>query len=295
VAVRKSLAGAVVLALVLLVPVRGGSVEAGARRIPLRIVAGRLLIVPVMVDGTGPYPFLLDTGATRSLVDETLADRLRLPPAGAVAHETAADSGTAVLVRGALTLGGVPGDGTLIRVSLDSLADLDPRPRGVVGQDLLRLANWWIDYRSASLVEDADGTVGDGDLGERLRVYWHDERPAIDTVLPDQSRLRLVLDSAASSPVLFRLSPSQPPVTHASAAVLTTLGGPTAVALASVGPLRAGGASIPRVDAAFLGEPAQRRAEDGLLPTGLFQGIYFDNRAGTVVLNPRRSALPARR
>jgi len=292
---RKSLAGSVVLALVLLVPVRGGSVEAGPRRIPLRIVAGRLLIVPVTVDGTGPYPFLLDTGATRSLVDEALADRLRLPQAGVVAHETAVASGSAGLVRGTLTLGSVQGDGVLIRVSLDSLADLDPKPRGVVGQDLLRLANWWIDYRSASLVEDADGAVGDADLGERLRVYWHDDRPAIDAVLPDQGRLRLVLDSAASSPVLFRRSPSHPPVAHASAAVLTTLGGPTAVALASVGPLRAGRASIPRVDAALLGEPPQRREEDGLLPTGLFQGLYFDNRAGTVVLNPRRSALPAQR
>ena len=77
------------------------------------------------------------------------------------------------------------------------------RPRGVVGQDLLRRANWWIDYRGASLVEDADGAVGDADLGERLRVYWHDDRPAIDALLPDQGRLRLVLDSAASSPVLF--------------------------------------------------------------------------------------------
>jgi hypothetical protein len=279
-----------VLALVLLAPVRGGSVEAGPRRIPLRIVAGRLLIVPVKVDGTGPYPFLLDTGATRSLVDETLADHLRLPRAGVVAHETAVASDSATLVRGALTLGGVQGDGTLIRASLDSLADLDPRPRGVVGQDLLRLANWWIDYRSASLVEDADGAVGDGDLGERLTVYWHDDRPAIDALLPDQGRLRLVLDSAASSLVLFR-PPRSHQVARASVAVLTTLDGPTPVALASVGPLRAGGASIPRADAVLLGETARRRTEDGLLPTGLFQGLYFDNRTGTVVLNPRRAVL----
>lgn len=283
------------LALVLLAPVRGGSVEAGPRRIPLRIVAGRLLIVPVKVDGTGPYPFLLDTGATRSLVDETLADHLRLPRAGVVAHETAVAADSAALVRGALTLGGVQGDGTLIRANLDSLADLDPRPRGVVGQDLLRLANWWIDYRSASLVEDTDGAVGDGDLGERLTVYWHDDRPAIDTLLPDQGRLRLVLDSAASSPVLFRAVQTGDHLRGTGSATLTTLDGPTAVPVASVGPLRAGRASIPRVDAALLGQTATPRREDGLLPTALFQAIYFDNRAGTVVLNPRRSALPARR
>ena len=288
---RKSRAGWVVIAVALCVPAHAGSVETTARRIPMHIVAGRLLIVPVMVDGTGPYPFLLDTGATCSLADEALADRLRLPRVGAVAHETAVASGSATLVQAALTLGGVRREGALIRARLDSLVDLDPAPRGGVGQDLLRLANWWLDYRGASLVEDADGAVGEADLGERLRVYWHDGRPAIDALLPDQSRLRLVLDSAASSPVLFRPPRGHAEVVRASAAVLTTLDGPTAVALASVGPLRAGRVSIPRVDAAILSDTAGRRVEDGLLPTALFQGIYFDNRAGTVVLNPRRAVL----
>jgi hypothetical protein len=284
------------VALVLAGPAPARSLESADRgRIPMRVVAGRLLVVPVTLDGAGPFPFLLDTGATCSVVDEALADHLRLPRAGVVSHETAVASGWAALVRGTLALGGVRREGTLIRARLDSLADLDPAPRGVVGQDLLRLANWWLDYRGGSLFEDADGAAGNADLGERLRIFWHDDRPAIDTLLPDQSHLRLVLDSAASSPVLFRPPRSHPEVARASTAVLTTLDGPTAVALAPIGPLRAGGVSIGRVDAAFLGEPAQSRAEDGLLPAGLFQGLYFDNRAGTVVLNPRRSALPARR
>jgi hypothetical protein len=227
-------------------------------------------------------------------VDEALADRLRLPRAGVVAHETAVATGTAALVRGTLALGDVQREGTLIRARLDSLADLDPAPRGVVGQDLLRLANWWLDYRGGSLFEDADGAVGGADLGERLPLFWHDDRPAIDALLPDQSRVRLVLDAAATWPVLFRLPLSDLQVVRPSAATLTTLDGPTAVAMASVGPLRAGRVSISRVDAALLRETAQRRAEDGLLPTGIFEGIYFDNRTGTVVLNPRRSALPPR-
>jgi len=293
--VRKTLARSMVVALALAGPAQARSLESAAGgRTPMRVVAGRLLIVPVTLNGAGPFPFLLDTGATCSVVDEALADRLRLPRAGVVPHETAVTSGSAALVRGTLALGGVHREGTLIRARLDSLSDLDPAPRGVVGQDLLRLANWWLDYRGGSLFEDADGAVGNADLGERLRIFWHDDRPAIDTLLPDQSRLRLVLDSAASSPVLFRLPLNDSQVVRASAAMLTTLGGLTAVAMASVGPLRAGHVSISRVDAALLSETAQRRAEDGLLPTGLFQGIYFDNRAGTVVLNPRRSALPPR-
>src|SRR6266446_1772024 len=61
----------------------------GARRIPARLVGGRFLVVPVTLDGTGPYPFLLDTGSTSTLVDPRLAERLRLPRAGQVRHETA--------------------------------------------------------------------------------------------------------------------------------------------------------------------------------------------------------------
>jgi hypothetical protein len=49
------------------------------------------------------------------------------------------------------------------------------------------------------------------------------------------------------------------------------------------------------VDAAILSDTARRRVEDGLLPTGLFQGLYFDNRTGTVVLNPRRAVLSSLR
>ena len=76
---RKWRTGGVVIAVALVVPAPARSGETTGRHIPLRVVAGRLLIVPVRIDGTGPYPFLLDTGATRSLVDEALADRLRLP------------------------------------------------------------------------------------------------------------------------------------------------------------------------------------------------------------------------
>ena len=41
------------------------------------------LLVPVHVNGTGPYSFVLDTGATLTCVDEVLARELSLPePAG---------------------------------------------------------------------------------------------------------------------------------------------------------------------------------------------------------------------
>ena len=43
------------------------------------------ILVPVRLNGSGPYAFVLDTGATLTCLDEELADSLNLPsPTGAV-------------------------------------------------------------------------------------------------------------------------------------------------------------------------------------------------------------------
>jgi len=291
--VRKALMGWIVL-----VAAFSGTAEArrlapaDSRRIPLRVTAGRLLIVPVRVDGTGPYPFLLDTGATSSMIDEALAIRLRLPEVGAAIRLTATSARSADLVRTRLALGSVEFDGDVLREPLGAIQAVDAAVRGVVGQDLLRRGNWWLDYRGASLIEDEGGALG-GDVGERLPVHWHSDRPAIDALLPDRRTLRLVLDSAATSPVLFRDMPGVSEL--GGEAVIHTLGDSRTARLRAFGPLRAGAASIPRLSAAVLHDDAPGREEDGLLPAGLFEAIYFDNRAGAVVLNPRRSALRALR
>jgi hypothetical protein len=276
--------------LVLSVPAGAMTVEHGVRRIPARLAAHRLLVVPVTVNGTGPYPFLLDTGATSSMLDEDLARDLALPAAGRAVQETTTGASGVDLVEATLTLGTVERQGDVFRAPLTAVRAVDPALRGIVGQDLLRLGNWWLDYRGETLLQDASGALSVGDLGERVAVHWLGERPAIDTLLPDRRSLRLVLDSAAASAVLFGGD-------HASsarreAAEMTTLHDRVAVRVGSVGPLRVGRSAVPRFAAALLAD-AQGRREDGLLPTALFEGVYFDNRAGAVVLNPRRKALAA--
>ncbi len=54
--------------------------------VPLRVLEGDdgqvFLLVPLFLEGTGPYEFGLDTGATRTSVDETLARGLGLVETG---------------------------------------------------------------------------------------------------------------------------------------------------------------------------------------------------------------------
>lgn len=67
---------------------------------------GAALMVPVRINGQGPYAFILDTGATVTCVDEQLASALSLPE-----------------VRGVIgTAAGVGGQGGVRLVSVDSLS-----------------------------------------------------------------------------------------------------------------------------------------------------------------------------
>jgi predicted aspartyl protease len=66
---------------------------------------GAALLVPVHINGRGPYQFVLDTGATITCVDEGLAASLALPEVSGVIG----------------TASGVGGQGGVQLVSLDSL------------------------------------------------------------------------------------------------------------------------------------------------------------------------------
>ena len=76
---------------------------------------GAALLVPVRVNGQGPFQFVLDTGATVTCVDDALASRLALPD-----------------VRGVIgTAAGVGGQGGVRLVSVDSLSIGSVRAHGL--------------------------------------------------------------------------------------------------------------------------------------------------------------------
>jgi Aspartyl protease len=64
-----------------------GSVTTGSgQTTPVKILRGgggtALVLVPITIDGSGPYDFALDTGAGITLIDTELADSLQLPVTG---------------------------------------------------------------------------------------------------------------------------------------------------------------------------------------------------------------------
>jgi Aspartyl protease len=119
-----------------------------------------LALVPVFIDGRGPLPFALDTGASRSLISASLAAQLHLPgrgSAGMLQGVTGAASaenfavaswraGNITLPPALIAAIGSPATGTATRLR---------GPVGLLGSDVLsRYGKIAIDYDKGLLVLD---------------------------------------------------------------------------------------------------------------------------------------------
>lgn len=94
--------------------------RAGQAGVPIRLAGpgGAALVVPVRINGGGPWDFVLDTGATFTCVDQALADSLQLP-------ESQGRLGVGTGVTG--------GPGSMRLVEIDSLSVGDARAEALTG------------------------------------------------------------------------------------------------------------------------------------------------------------------
>lgn len=119
-----------------------------------RADGGTRPFVPVCIDGHGPYLFVLDTGASASLVDTQLATALKLPDDGLAPTSQSVGCVTTdrqVLVQrwsvGGVALSGQP----LLEADISGFG-LAGAPAGVLGGDVLsRFGAISIDYRSSHM------------------------------------------------------------------------------------------------------------------------------------------------
>jgi hypothetical protein len=268
-----------------------------ARTVGLEILHDGLVLVPVMVNAS-------------TILSDTLARRLGLPAAGSHRIDTLSGSRTVGITRvGELRLGGETFTGVdVLWMDLTNVQAGDARIQGVIGQDLLRTRSFLLDYEARRLTFDPAGVKG----GQRLQLHWSDGRPLVQAVAHQAGRraegrtsaaLRFVIDSGGTHVILF----DRPPTREASEAgtaqslmdalrrrasvtmTMATHAGSRPVKTATVDRLELTEETALRdVTAALVPvDQAQGRIEDGLLPASLFRAIYFDNRAGEVVLKGR--------
>jgi hypothetical protein len=125
----------------------------GNQLVPMTIVhpgSGTLALVPLTIGGQGPMMFVLDTGASRSVVDSRVAQRLSLPPAGK--PQRAAGVSCATTTQPVRVASWQVGAVDLPAQNLDSISLAIPGLTGLLGSDILyRFGTITVDYAGARL------------------------------------------------------------------------------------------------------------------------------------------------
>jgi len=255
--------------------------EDGSARapVPLSIDRHGSIQVGVEVNGAGPFPFLLDTGAARSIISADLARQLSAPAVGRSEIVTSAGSEIGMVVRLASVALASSRVGDLLApvVDQEQLSQLAPGVRGLLGQDFLSAFNYTLDYRRGRLTWEPqvscteDAAVRLAKAEGRFVMGARDERG---------DDWRLVPDSGAEIAVLFR-APSAP--SEGEAGVTSLVSGMRRVARVTLPALRIGRAQMRDV-AAVVAERDDTGA-DGLLPLHTFASVTFA--AGGSCIVPR--------
>ncbi len=250
-----------------------------------------LIVVQTMINGVGPFNFLLDTGATHTVIDPDLARQLRLPIIGEASLTTVSDVRQDRLVR----LRSVRvGDSEVSELGavidkLDQIRLKAPGIRGVLGEDYLSNFDFLIDYKERILRFNGDASAGERCRFETMGLYHGlptTNRLLINAEFMDVSdgKVQLQLDTAAKMPELFPVRPntfqSQP-----WAGSMAFSSGPNGTTIRSHTAIKVGTTTVEDLDVV---QSRRGVAFDavGLLPAAIFHRIYISHSGGFVVLNP---------
>ena len=274
-----------------------------ANSVRLRLIQNAQIIVPVTINQTGPYDFLLDTGAEITTVDPALAKALDLKIEGTIgiigvgsfartpfAKLDSLQAGSEVVER--------------ISAVIQNLGQVhmeDSRVRGVLAGNFLEHFGLLIDYPQRIVCFDKGDTMEPELKGPH--VEWatapasklRSQAPQTPTVTVRLSGIRkeslLLLDSGINAPLLYPSRESAhlvesgtlplrsrgtDGVNHLFAVLATQqvhIGSHTFRAIQFVTPMSST-TNIPTPDV------------DGLLPTALFQRVYINYSHHYAVLEP---------
>lgn len=252
---------------------------------------GHLIVIPVTLNGLGPYDFLLDTGANTTLITPEFARQLRLRPLDRIELVTVA--GSQILVRSQLERVSVGQQtATNVEVLISELREVrtvESKLCGVLGQNFLAQFNYLLDYRAQQLTFETGTELETRLCGARVPLAAHEGR-ALVTLAVNQQPWRFVLDSGLGTLLLF--ARRNLALDWAAGAeetqLLSTDFGSRIVPQRRVRRLQLGPVKLVDLPATVVTEQAGAgRIEDGLLPTSLFQRVYFNQRQGYAILNPQ--------
>jgi Aspartyl protease len=135
-----------------------------------RFTGRSLIAVPVMLDSTGPYDFVVDTGAQITTIDPRLAAELHPKPLGAThvtgvgSYSQASYAQLASLQAGTYSIK----DPLVLVQDMQQIQQTDPRIRGILGSNFLEHFDLLIDYEHRVLCLDDSREMQQKVMGERM-------------------------------------------------------------------------------------------------------------------------------
>jgi hypothetical protein len=270
-----------------------------------RIVAGALLVIPVKINQSGPFDFMVDTGSQLNIIDPSLAAQLGLKSQGNVGLvATATFTQASVVVVDSLTAGAHLVERPLVVVQdLGPIQAADPRIRGVLGENFLAHFDLLIDYAHRLLCLDETKLMQGEFRGERIPLVTpkhpeselpFSERLVISVSLSDTGnrQILLQLDSGSDGPILYsgNRELEEALLKHARLQGTQVSEAQRAFALLPPQDMRIGTRTIRKVPFVTPVSTAQYipdRKEDGLLATVLFQRVYVSHADHYVIFDPR--------
>jgi hypothetical protein len=283
--------------------VKAGAAVPDQTKPPAKIVTAKIklddlsmIIVPVSINGSGRYDFMLDTGCGKTMVDQRLAEELHLSRVGEkTVMGVMASAKVSVVHVNSISVGGaVVSEGDVY--SSDHLT-LTGTVRGVLGEDFLKNFDVLIDYRHDVIqLESPGGEMAETAVGEHLPLElngtYHGQPTHNRLVVSGHIQelgdkpMSLLLDSGASDLTLFRDTLGS----GASEQAPLRIGSFNKWILSSAQTRKVRSLSLGSISASNLTVVAlSGRADvdtDGVVPTSLFHSIFISHRGRFVILNP---------
>jgi hypothetical protein len=261
----------------------------------------------VTVNGSGPYEFMVDTGAQVTIMDLALADELKLEAKGSIGVIAVTNYAKVPLVSAAVVEAG-PVAVHDLQIAVEGLGQIqvqNPNLRGILGSNFLSRFDLLIDHGHKMLCFDDSRQMQQAMHGERVPLLGKSDqqgglafaKPILVSVhLPGDGPEGTVLrvDSGSNVPVLFvdRHPDSLTWLQNNRMMHGSTAGNAAQVSYA-VTPARTVKLTAHRqMEVAFLtpisaGRPIAKAGEDGLLPTTLFSRVFISLADRFVMFDPR--------
>jgi hypothetical protein len=264
--------------------------------VPLRLVNGYQMIVPVSVNHSGPYQFLLDTGMQITMIDRSLAVELHLEAYGtAVVAGVGSRQSASIAQLDLLEAGShaVPNSKVLV-YDLQKLYI-----QGILGEDFLEHFDMMIDNVHGLLCLDDSAALRTDVRGPHAELMTPAERGGglvpnliiVEARLSDATRpVRLMLDSGANGAILFNTREYLAPARIGDLLGTGVDGKQLIFSVLPPQDVKIGSLRLSRVSFVSLtGTQKDSRAKgfDGVLTLGLFRRVFIAHADHFAIFDPK--------